>query len=120
MRRCSSFCVGLLGAFSAWTWIGSDLRAAESITLPPVVDSFETTAAALASSYSEKIKLERAQIRLMIIRKAFTQRLIAAKATDSIVLGDFLEEADLLCGPRETHIANTARYNYISGVVSGI
>jgi hypothetical protein len=87
--------------------------------LPPGADAFVASANALAKSASERVELGRATTRISYIKLLLTNKLIAAKASDTIKFTD-LSERVLLCNVLGDYVDVATRRNYIQALATKI
>jgi hypothetical protein len=93
---------------------------ADGIDLPEAYTSVVAITSALASSAGDLMQFDRTTQRLKKIRTALASKLVGANFGDRFSINDLIDEQDLLCGARASHIASISRYNYLNGVTSKI
>lgn len=99
--------------------VGAPANGIAETALPPSVDAFVASSAALAKSGNDLVDLGRSTDRLDRIRAALTEQIEQAALGAVVNLKD-LDEVILLCTPRGNAIVASAERNYIQAVAAKI
>lgn len=103
-------------AATSYAMIGCHAAIAQS-ALPPAVDAFVSSAAALSKAADESTELGRSNYRNEIVRTLLTEKLRSGVTQFQL---DGLEETKLLCDARAAMLVLAAQKNYIHSVSAKI
>ncbi len=106
---------------------GSTTTLGQQIALPPAYESVTSSLGAIATSGAATLQLNRSGARALAIRTALSKALLNAGASVTAITtldksdsNVSLEDAALLCAPRQSYVVNSVSLNYLNTLVQNI